>query len=105
MEGISSEAASLAGHLRLDNLCWIFDNNHITIEGDTNITFTEDVAARVSWRMVGNVLRLGDANDIDRIEHAFHVFPADEGPSHFYRSGQPYRLRLSQQAGLCGSPW
>ena len=73
MEGVSSEAASLAGHLGLDNLCWIFDNNHITIEGDTNITFTEDVAARFlayGW----NVLRIGDANDIDRIEHAFQVF-------------------------------
>jgi len=73
MEGISSEAASLAGHLRLDNLCWIFDNNHITIEGNTNITFTEDVAARFlayEW----NVLRIGDANDIDRIEHALRVF-------------------------------
>jgi transketolase len=73
MEGISSEAASLAGHLALDNLCWIFDNNHITIEGDTNITFTEDVAARFlayGW----NVLRVGDANDIDRIEHALRIF-------------------------------
>jgi len=73
MEGISSEAASLAGHLGLDNLCWIFDNNHITIEGDTNITFTEDVAARFlayGW----NVLRIGDANDIARIEHALQVF-------------------------------
>ena len=73
MEGISSEAASLAGHLGLDNLCWIFDNNHITIEGDTNITFTEDVAGRFlayGW----NVLRVGDANDIDRIEHAFQIF-------------------------------
>ena len=46
MEGIASEAASLAGHLGLDNLCWIYDNNHITIEGNTNITFTEDVALR-----------------------------------------------------------
>jgi transketolase len=73
MEGISSEAASLAGHLQLDNLCWIFDNNHITIEGNTNITFTEDVAARFlayQW----NVLRVGDANDIDHIEHALQVF-------------------------------
>jgi transketolase len=73
MEGISSEAASLAGHLALDNLCWIFDNNHITIEGDTNLTFTEDVAARFlayGW----NVLRVGDANDIDRIEHALRIF-------------------------------
>ena len=73
MEGVGSEAASLAGHLALDNLCWIYDNNHITIEGNTRITFTEDIAARFlgyGW----NVLRVGDANDIDRIEHALHVF-------------------------------
>ena len=47
MEGISSEAASLAGHLELANLCWIYDDNHVTIEGPTSITFTEDVAARI----------------------------------------------------------
>ena len=73
MEGIGSEAASLAGHLGLDNLCWIWDNNHITIEGNTRIAFTEDVEARFlayGW----NVLRVGDANDIERIEHAFDVF-------------------------------
>jgi transketolase len=73
MEGVASEAASLAGHLRLDNLCWIFDNNHITIEGDTQLTFTEDVGARFAaygW----NVLRISNANDIDKIEHAFGVF-------------------------------
>jgi transketolase len=78
MEGIASEAASLAGHLGLDNLCWVWDNNHITIEGDTNITFTEDVAARFlayGW----NVLRVGDANDIDRIEHALGVFRKTKG--------------------------
>jgi transketolase len=78
MEGISSEAASLAGHLGLDNLCWIYDNNHITIEGDTSITFTEDVATRFlayGW----NVLRVGDANDIDRIERAFEVFRKTKG--------------------------
>src|SRR5947209_3850012 len=73
MEGVGSEAASLAGHLALDNLCWIYDNNHITIEGSTRIAFTEDIAARFlgyGW----NVLRVGDANDIDRIEHALDVF-------------------------------
>jgi len=78
MEGISSEAASLAGHLGLDNLCWIFDNNHITIEGNTNITFTEDVAARFlayGW----NVLRIGDANDVDRIEHSLQIFRRTKG--------------------------
>ena len=73
MEGVASEAASLAGHLALDNLCWIYDNNHITIEGNTRITFTEDIAARFlgyGW----NVLRVGDANDIDRIEQALDIF-------------------------------
>jgi transketolase len=78
MEGISSEAASLAAHLGLDNLCWIYDNNHITIEGNTRITFTEDVAARFlayGW----NVLRVGDANDTDRIEHALSVFRKTKG--------------------------
>jgi transketolase len=78
MEGVASEAASLAGHLGLDNLCWVWDNNHITIEGNTNIAFTEDVAARFltyDW----NVLRVGDANDIERIEHALDVFRKTNG--------------------------
>ena len=73
MEGVSSEAASLAGHLALDDLCWIYDNNHITIEGNTRITFTEDVTARFlgyGW----NVLRVGDANDLGRIEDALATF-------------------------------
>ena len=78
MEGIGSEAASLAGHLGLDDLCWIYDNNHISIEGDTRITFTEDVAARFlgyHW----NVLRVGDANDLERIEDALAVFRKTKG--------------------------
>jgi len=78
MEGVGSEAASLAGHLGLDNLCWIYDNNHITIEGSTKIAFTEDVAARFQgygW----NVLRVGDANDIDSIEAALQVFRETHG--------------------------
>src|ERR1700722_7760779 len=78
MEGVASEAASLAGHLGLDNLCWVYDNNHITIEGNTRIAFTEDIAARFlgyGW----NVLRVGDANDIERIEQALQVFRKTKG--------------------------
>jgi transketolase len=78
MEGVSSEAASLAGHLALDNLCWIYDNNHISIDGSTRITFTEDIAARFmghGW----NVLRVGDANDIERIENGLDIFHKTKG--------------------------
>jgi len=73
MEGISNEAASLAGHLGLSNLCWIYDNNHITIEGNTALTFSDDVATRFiayGW----NVTRVGDANDLDMLERAFRTF-------------------------------
>ncbi len=73
MEGVSSEAASLAGHLKLSNLCWIYDNNKITIEGNTSLAFSEDVAARFmayGW----NVLRVGDANDLDLLKRALTVF-------------------------------
>jgi len=78
MEGVTSEAASLAGHLRLDNLCWVYDNNHITIEGQTSLAFTEDVATRFlgyGW----NVLRVGDANDLDRIEQGLARFRETKG--------------------------
>ena len=78
MEGVASEAASLAAHLGLENLCWVYDNNHITIEGSTSLTFTEDVSARFlgyGW----NVLRVGDANDIDRIERALSIFGSTKG--------------------------
>jgi len=70
MEGVSSEAASLAGHLKLGNLCWIYDNNKITIEGHTEWAFSEDVATRFiayGW----NVLRVGDANDLEMLDRAF----------------------------------
>jgi len=78
MEGVASEAASLAGHLGLDNLCWVYDNNHITIEGSTRLAFTEDVETRFlayGW----NVLRVGDANDLDRIENALNIFRKTKG--------------------------
>jgi len=73
MEGLSGEAASLAGHLKLSNLCWIYDNNKITIEGHTDWAFSEDVATRfMGYRW--NVTRVGDANDLDMLDRAFSVF-------------------------------
>ena len=73
MEGVTNEAASLAGHLRLSKLCWIYDNNRITIEGHTALAFSDDVATRFlgyGW----NVVRVGDANDLEMLERAFRTF-------------------------------
>ena len=73
MEGVSGEAASLAGHLGLSNLCWIYDNNHITIEGHTSLAFSEDVAGRFlayGW----NVERVSNANDLELLREAFDHF-------------------------------
>jgi transketolase len=78
MEGVSNEAASLAGHLKLDNLCWIYDNNHITIDGKTRIAYEDDAAARFmgyGW----NVTRVGDANDLELLDRAFEEFKAEQG--------------------------
>ena len=73
MEGVSGEAASLAGHLELSNLCWIYDNNRITIEGHTEWAFSEDVATRfLGYRW--NVVRVGDANDQAMLARAFQTF-------------------------------
>jgi transketolase len=75
MEGVSQEAASLAGHLKVANLCWIYDNNRITIEGHTDLAFSDDVATRFiayGW----NVLRVGDANDLEMLSRAFNTFHA-----------------------------
>jgi transketolase len=78
MEGVSSEAASLAGHLRLANLCWIYDSNRVTIEGPTDLAFSDDVAARFmayGW----NVLRVSDANDTGRVAYCIESFRRTEG--------------------------
>ena len=81
MEGVSSEAASIAGHLRLSNLLWIYDNNHITIEGKTALAFSEDVAAR--FRAYGwQVQHLADANDLAAMETAIaHAVAETSAPS------------------------
>jgi transketolase len=75
MEGVSAEAASLAGHLRLSNLCWVYDNNRITIEGKTSLAYSDDVATRFlgyNW----NVLRVADANDMAMLARAYRTFLA-----------------------------
>lgn len=81
MEGVSGEAASLAGHLKLSNLCWIYDSNRITIEGHTDLAFTEDVGKRFQsygW----NVLHVDDANDTEAFSQAIESFKAtDDRPT------------------------
>jgi len=81
MEGVGSEAASLAGHLKLSNLCWIFDNNNVTIDGHTDITFTEDVVAR--FKAYGwNIAEVADANDLAQVAAAYKEFLAtDDRPT------------------------
>ena len=78
MEGVSGEASSLAGHLKLSNLCWVYDNNRITIEGKTALAFSEDVAAR--FRAYGwNVSHVNDANDLEALTKAFDSFKHETG--------------------------
>lgn len=81
MEGVSGEAASLAGHLKLSNLCWVYDNNRITIEGNTSLAFSEEVGARFQaygWK----VTQVKDANDVPALAQAFTAFKNEtEGPS------------------------
>ena len=79
MEGISSEAASLAGHLKLNNLVWIYDNNRITIEGKTDLAFSEEVATRflgLGW----NTAHVKDANDLDALSQALTTFQSSDKP-------------------------
>jgi len=73
MEGVSNEAASIAGHLKLSNLCWIYDDNRITIEGETRLAFSEDVGMRLEG-LGWNVLHVADANDLDALDRAYGDF-------------------------------
>src|SRR5207253_1047216 len=97
VEPLSADSVRLRqpwGHLGLDNLCWIYDNNHITIEGSTRLAFTEDVGARFAsygW----DVQRVDDANDLDRLARALDVFRQ--------RRGRPTIIILDSHIGY-GSP-
>ena len=104
MEGISSEAASVAGHLKLSNLCWIYDNNQITIEGKTELAFNEDVAARFEsygW----DVSHVHDANDLVALANAYkHALGVKDRPkliivdSHI-GYGSPHRQETKEAHG------
>lgn len=94
MEGIGSEAASLAGHLGLDHLCWVYDNNRITIEGSTQLAFSEDVAGRFhsyGWRVV----HVADGNDLAAMESALRSVRVS--------AGKPTLIILDTHIGF-GSP-
>ena len=97
MEGISSEAASLAGHWKLSNLCWIYDNNHITIEGNTALAFTEDVATRFlayGWNVTARQRRQRPRP----ARASLHDLSKHERPAHADHRRQPYRLGCAPQA-------
>jgi len=94
MEGVASEAASLAGHLKLSNLCWIYDENHVTLDGLANVSMTEDVGERFAaygW----NVLHVTDANDLPMLANAYHGF--------LKTADRPTMIRVNSHIGY-GSP-
>ncbi len=94
MEGVASEAASLAGHLKLPNLCWIYDENQVTLDGPANVSFTEDVGERFlgyGW----NVLHVTDANDLQMLAKAFNGF--------LQTKDRPTLIRVNSHIGY-GSP-
>ncbi len=94
MEGVSNEAASVAGHLGLSNLIWFYDNNHITIEGSTSLAFSDDVATRFrGWHW--NVLHISDVNDLDLVDVAIKA--AQREPA------RPTLVIIDTHIG-CGSP-
>jgi transketolase len=105
MEGVAQEAASLAGHLGLAELCWIYDNNHITIEGETHLAFSDDIATKFigyGW----NVTRVGDANDLQMLARAFHTFQVtpDRPTLIIVDSHIGYGSRKQDTHGVHGSP-
>ena len=94
MEGVASEAASLAGHLKLSNLCWIYDENHVTLDGLANVSFTEDVGKRFEaygW----NVIHVTDANDLKMLAEAYNGF--------LKTKDRPTLIRVNSHIGY-GSP-
>ena len=98
MEGISSEAASFAGHQQLGKLIMFYDDNHITIDGSTDLAFTEDVCKRFEaygW----HVQRVADGNDVEAIDAAITAAKAETGKPSLHRRAHAHRLRLAQQAG------
>ena len=98
MEGLGSEAASLAGHLRLGNLCWIYDSNQVTIEGPTDLAFSDDVPGRFAsygWQ----VTHVTDVNDLAALRAAYELAGQDQRPADTDRRRERHRDRRADQAG------
>jgi transketolase len=96
MEGVSERSGVAGRHLKLANLCWIYDNNHITIEGNTDLAFSEDVATRFKgygW----NVIRVGDANDLEMLAKRVRRLSRHQRPPDADHRGQPHRLRRAHK--------
>ena len=104
MEGVSNEAASVAGHLGLSNLIWFYDNNHITIEGSTSLAFSDDVATRFAgWHW--NVLHISDVNNLDLVDVAIQAAQREPSAPDDHHRRHPHRLWLPASAGHQGSSW
>ncbi len=103
MEGVSGEAASFAGHQGLGKLIVLYDDNHITIDGATDLAFTEDVCARFAaygWQVV----EVSDGNDVAAVDAALAAAKAETRPPVVHRRAYTHRLRLAQQAGHIQGP-
>ncbi len=101
MEGVACEAASLAGHLRLANLCWIYDDNSITIEGKTELAFSEHVARRfegLGW----HTITVADANDVPALSAALAAVPVDQRSAHADHRQEHHCLRSTHQSQFVG---
>ena len=102
MEGVSHEACSFAGHLKLGKLIGLYDDNHITIDGKTELTFTDDTAKRFEsygW----HVQRVADVNDLEAIDAAVTAARTRDGPAVAHRRAHAHRVRQPQQAGHAGA--
>ena len=104
MEGVSNEAASIAGHLGLSNLIWFYDNNHITIEGNTSLAFSDDVGTRfLGWHW--NVQHVSNVNDLPQLDRAIQAALQETERPSLIIVDTHVELWLTPSPGHQGSAW